>query len=212
LNVFELNYRDILANPALARSCNGGDAAFDAIIANGSLEHFVQVDDAVAGRADEIYVEFFALCRQLIVDRGRLVSTAIHFRNRDQFDPIAIAAGPAAHRRGSAEFQYAMLVDVFGGWYPEPGQLEHCAAEHFELIDEEDGTHDYHLTSEYWFRQFRRRLVIDPRVWWSVTRQLWRHPRAAWRMLQLQIWDQSWAWQFRPPAPMRLLRQTWAAK
>jgi hypothetical protein len=30
--------------------------------------------------------------------------------------------------------------------------------------------------------------------------------------LRLQLWDQSWAWQFRPPAPLRLLRQTWLAK
>jgi cyclopropane fatty-acyl-phospholipid synthase-like methyltransferase len=220
LRVFELNYRDAVTNPPLTRfdqahrrtPYKGGEFVCDAIIANGSLEHFVQVDDAAAGRAGEIYKEFFSICRQLVVEGGRLVTTAIHFRSPMQFDPIAIAAGPNAHRRGSAEFQYAMLVNVFGGWYPEPGQLEGCADGQFELIREEDGTRDYHLTSEYWFRQFRRRLSIDPRVWRSVAQQLWRHPRAAWRMLQLQIWDQSWAWQFRPPAPMRLLRQTWVAK
>jgi cyclopropane-fatty-acyl-phospholipid synthase len=212
LDVFELDYRDLPKNSLVAPGCAGAPTAFDAMIANGSLEHFVQVADAVAGRNDEIYQEFFAICRQHIVAGGRLVTTAIHFRKRGQFDPVAVARGPAGHPRGSAEFQYAMLVNVFGGWYPEPGQLEKCAVGHFELIDEEDGTHDYHLTSEYWFRQFRRRLAIDPRVWWSVLRQLGRHPRAAWRLLQLQLWHQSWAWQFRPPAPMRLQRQTWSAK
>jgi cyclopropane-fatty-acyl-phospholipid synthase len=212
LRVFELNYRDLLKNPLGAPRIAGGEIAFDAIIANGSLEHFVQVADAAAARSNDIYEEFFAICRRLVVVGGRLVTTAIHFRKREQFDPVAIARGPAAHQRGSAGFQYAMLVNVFGGWYPEPGQLENCAAAHFELLEEEDGTHDYHLTSEYWFRQFRRRLAMDPRVWWSVMRQLRLNPRAAWRMLQLQLWDQSWAWQFRPPAPMRLLRQTWVAK
>jgi cyclopropane fatty-acyl-phospholipid synthase-like methyltransferase len=200
-----LNYRDALSSSLFAPS-------FNAIIANGSLEHFAQVGDAAAGRVNEIYQEFFAIARELLVAGGRLVTTTIHFREPKQFDPAAIASGPTAHRRGSAEYQYAMLVQVFGGWYPEPGQLEHCAARHFDLVHQEDGTRDYHLTSEYWFRQFRRRLLIDPRVWWSVTRQLWLHPRAAWRMLLIQLWDQSWAWQFRPPAPMRLLRQTWAAK
>jgi cyclopropane-fatty-acyl-phospholipid synthase len=205
LCVLELDYRDAPASFSTTH-------AFDAIVANGSLEHFVQVDDAAAGRSDAIYEEFFAICRRLLGTRGRLVTTAIHFRESKQFDAAAIARGPGAHRRGSPEFQYAMLVNVFGGWYPGTGQLEHCAAEHFELVDEEDGTRDYHLTSEYWFRQFRRRLLVDPRVWCSVARQLWHHPVAAWRMLRLQIWDQSWAWQFRPPAPMRLLRQTWLAK
>jgi cyclopropane-fatty-acyl-phospholipid synthase len=212
LQAIELNYRDIFASSRVGSASKLGQIEFDAIIANGSLEHFVQVDDAAAGRTDAIYEEFFAICRRLLTTGGRLVTTAIHFRTRRQFDPADIALGPGFFRRGSAEFQYAMLVSVFGGWYPEPRQLERIAAEHFELVKEEDGTHDYHLTSEFWFRQFRRRLFMDPRVWWSMTRQFWRHPGAAWRMLQLQLWDQSWAWQFRPPAPMRLLRQTWAAK
>jgi hypothetical protein len=103
-------------------------------------------------------------------------------------------------------------VERFGGWYPEPGQLRRCAADHFELVGEEDGTHDYHLTSEYWLRRFRRKLAYDPRVWGAVGRQLWQRPAPAWQMLRLQLWDQSWAWQFREPAPMRLLRQTWVAR
>ena len=32
---------------------------------------------------------------------------------------------------------------------------------YFELVAEEDGTHDYHLTSEYWLRQFRRSLMVQ---------------------------------------------------
>jgi cyclopropane fatty-acyl-phospholipid synthase-like methyltransferase len=176
------------------------------------LEHFVQVADAAAGRADEIYEEMFAICRRLLVDGGRFVSTAIHFSKDGQFDAVAIARGPSAYQGGSDEYQFAMLVNCFGGWYPEPSQLERCSLGQFELVDEEDGTHDYHLTSEYWLRQFERQLAFNPRVWWTVARQFWQQPRAAWEMLRLQIWDQSWAWQFRPPAPMRLLRQTWVAK
>jgi len=205
LRVLELNYRDALSNPLLTHR-------FDAIVANGSLEHFVQITDAAAGRASGIYDEFFGICRRLLDGDGRLVTTAIHFREAGQFDPKSIAAGPTAHPRGSDAFQFAMLVDVFGGWYPEPGQLEQCAAPHFDLVHEEDGTHDYHLTSEFWLRRFKQRLAYDPRVWLAVARQLWQRRRQAWKMLRLQLWDQSWAWQFRPPAPMRLLRQTWAAK
>jgi cyclopropane fatty-acyl-phospholipid synthase-like methyltransferase len=218
LDVRELNYRNIFCewNPPLAPSCKGVECgwehAFDAIVANGSLEHFVQVSDAAAGRADEIYEELFAICRRLLVDGGRFVTTAIHCREVGQFDAAKIARGHRANPRGSDAYQFAMLVDLFGGWYPEPGQLERCARPHFELIEEENGTHDYHLTSEYWLRQFKRSLAFSPWVWRSIARQLWLRPRAAWQMLRLQLVDQSWAWQFRPPAPMRLLRQTWEAK
>jgi hypothetical protein len=96
-----------------------------------------------------------------------------------------------------------VLVKCFGGWYPQPEQLERCAAGNFELIEEEDGTRDYHFTSEYWLRRFKHKLACDPRVWWAVAGHLWQRPHAAWEMLRLQLWDQSWAWQFRPPAPMR---------
>jgi cyclopropane fatty-acyl-phospholipid synthase-like methyltransferase len=205
LTVHELNYRIIFH-----RADDSWEHSFDAIVANGSLEHFVQAADAAAGRADEIYEEMFAICRRLLVEGGRFVTTAIHFREPGQFQPAEILRGPAAHLRRSPNHQFAMLVKRFGGWYPAPGQLQRCAARHFELIHEEDGTHDYHLTSEYWLGQFKRKLAYDPRVWLAIARQWLQHPAAAWEMLRLQLWDQSWAWQFREPAPMRLLRQTWA--
>jgi cyclopropane fatty-acyl-phospholipid synthase-like methyltransferase len=181
-------------------------------VANGSLEHFVQVGDAAAGRADEIYGELFAICRRLLVPGGRFVTTAIHFRETGQFDPAEISRGYLAHSRGGDKYQYALLVQTFGGWYPEPGQLERCAEPFFELVAEEDGTDDYRRTSEYWLRQFRRSLLTKPRVWRALAEQFWERRRAAWEMLRVQIVDLSWVWQFRPPAPMRLLRQTWEAK
>ncbi len=218
LDVRELNYRHIFseANSSLAPPFKSSDASwehgFDAVVANGSLEHFVQVADAVAGRADRIYEEMFAICRRLLTGGGRLATTAIHFSKPSQFNPAEIARGHRAHVRGSDAYQYAMLVELFGGWYPEPGQLERCARPYFELIAEEDGTHDYYRTSEYWQRHFFRSLTYNPRVWWSLGRQFVRRPQAAWEMFKLQVFDQSWPWQFRSPAPMRLWRQTWIAK
>jgi cyclopropane fatty-acyl-phospholipid synthase-like methyltransferase len=218
LDVRELNYRQIFcgSNSPLAPPYKGGgvtwEQAFDAIVANGSLEHFVQLKDALGGRGDEIYKEMFAICRRLLIDGGRFVTTAIHFHRAGQFNPADIARGHQAHPRGSDNYQYAMLVELFGGWYPEPGQLARCAKPYFELIEEEDGTHDYHLTSEHWQRRFFRSLAYSPRVWWALARQFRHRPRAALGMFKLQVFDQSWPWQFRPPAPMRLLRQTWVAK
>ena len=54
LDVHEVNYRDIFSKPSWEHS-------FDAIVANGSLEHFAQVADAAAERTDEIYKEMFAI-------------------------------------------------------------------------------------------------------------------------------------------------------
>jgi cyclopropane fatty-acyl-phospholipid synthase-like methyltransferase len=207
LDVRELNYRHIFANNQLA-----WEHAFDAVTANGSLEHFVQPADAVAGRADAIYAEMFEICQRLLVEGGRFVTTAIHFRERDQFDPHQIARGPSAQPSGSDAYHFAMLAQWFGGWYPEPGQLARCAEPYFELVEQEDGTHDYYLTSEYWLVCCKKSVASKPLVWAAIAQQLLEHPRAAWQMLRLQFWDQSWVWQFRPPAPMRLLRQTWIRK
>jgi cyclopropane fatty-acyl-phospholipid synthase-like methyltransferase len=208
LSVFELNYRNIFGKGAN----DSWEHSFDAIVANGSLEHFVQVSDAAAGRTDQIYEEMFQICRRLVVDGGRFVTTAIHFRIADQFEPNDVLRGPYVYPIRSPEYHFAILMKCFGGWYPAPSQLERCATGHFELIEEEDGTHDYYLTSEYWLRRLKRGIAFDPRVWWALARLLRHHREEAYEMLRLQIWDQSWAWQFRPPAPLQLLRQTWVAK
>lgn len=207
LDVYELNYRVLFHD--VNRNWRG---AFDGLVANGSLEHFAQVQDAVGGRTDEVYREMFDIFRRLLRDDGRLVTTAIHFRNPGQFPPQEILAGPSAQRAGTDRHHFAMLVQCFGGWYPEPAQLERCAAPRFELISEEDGTHDYLLTSEYWRQRLMCSLAFHPRVWWEVARKGWKYPGPLFEMLRCHLWYQSWAWQFRPPAPMRLLRQTWLAK
>src|SRR5436190_20894714 len=45
---------------------------FDAVIANGPVEHFVQPADAAAGRADMIYRQFFHICHRAIDPRSRI--------------------------------------------------------------------------------------------------------------------------------------------
>ena len=209
LDVRELNYRNIFCRG------DGDDAwegAFDAVVANGSLEHFVQTSDAAAGRADEIYEEMFAICRRLLADGGRLVTTAIHFRKVAQFDPLEILRGPAAFPTGSDAYQFATLARTFNGWYPQPGQLARCAESYFELVAAEDGTDDYRRTSEHWLRRLQWSTAFNPRVWWAIAGKGWQRPRETWEMLRSHFWDQTWYWQFRDPAPMRLWRQTWQAR
>ena len=92
-----------------------------------------------------------------------------------------------------------------------PKQLQWCASGHFELIAEEDGTKDYGLTSEFWMSQLKRSLAYSPAAWWALAQSLLRMPKPTYQMLRCLLWDQSWNYQFRDPAPTQLLRQTWQA-
>jgi len=186
---------------------------FDAVIANGSLEHFAQATDAVAGRDDAIYRHLFSTVRRLLkpeVHGARFVTTAIHFRKRP--NPSDWLKPPSAFAWGSPEFHWSRLNHSYGGWYPVAGQLAHCAEGYFRLVHEEDGTEDYRLTSEACLQSVRRKLRSWrlPRIGMAAIPALVRRPLHTKRMLQCMLGSESWNWQFRGnPAPTVLLRQTW---
>jgi cyclopropane-fatty-acyl-phospholipid synthase len=190
------------------------DGQFDAVIANGSLEHFVQPADAVAGMDDAIYRHLFATVHRLLDRRttgARFVTTAIHFRGARP-DPNGLLRAPSEFAAGSPEFHWARLGQSFGGWYPVPGQLERCAEGLFRLVDEEDGTEDYRLTSEAWLTTTWHRLCSWRffGVAWSVLLSFLFYPLHTVRMLQCLLGSESWNWQFRGDKPPTvLLRQTW---
>jgi cyclopropane-fatty-acyl-phospholipid synthase len=187
------------------------DGCFDAIIANGSIEHFVQPAQAARGEADDIYRELFAICHRALdpsSDRGRLATTSIHF-GRVHIDPREMKHGPFRFRWGSDRFHYSMLVHSFGGFYPTTGQLERCASAEFRLIDQQDGTEDYLWTSEHWLKVLKR-SIKHPAFLRRLIGELAHHPVHVPRMLLCLLLAQSWNWQFRGNnPPMRLLRQTW---
>lgn len=207
LSVYLCNYRDLFRSGAY----DGWEHAFDGIVANGSLEHFVQVEDAATGRADDMYAEFFEICRRLLRPGGKMATTAIHARRVGQVNPHDLLRGPAAWPKGSETYHAANLHRSFGGWYPEPGQLESVSGGLFKLTAAVDGTEDYLRTSEYWVSQIRRSLVLSPKAWAAAAAAMTRQPRAAWRMLHCLLVDQSWNYQFRDPAPAQLWRHTWQA-
>jgi cyclopropane-fatty-acyl-phospholipid synthase len=189
------------------------NASFDAVIANGSIEHFAQPEHAVAGRDDAIYRDLFAIVHGLLAPHsasGRFVTTVIHFRRRP--GPADLLRPPSAFAGGSDAFHWSRLAHSLGGWYPVAGQLQRCARGYFELIDEEDGTEDYRLTSEAWLQGVRSKLrsLDGLGVWLRALPVVLTRPVHLLGMLRCFLGSESWNWQFRgdePPA--QLLRQTW---
>ena len=208
LNARLLNYRDIDGK---------WTDYFDAIIANGSVEHFVQPADVIGGKADAIYRELFQICHRVINPVSpvrRFVTTTIHTHKTSPcIASKDLLKGPLAFRWGSDEFHYALLQKGFGGFYPAEGQLKRCAAPHFRLLQEVDGTLDYHLTSEQCFSQVKYSLVrwkTGPSIGRRLFSFIMRHPRQGLLLCLCLFIAESWQWQFRgSPPPTRLLRQTW---
>jgi cyclopropane-fatty-acyl-phospholipid synthase len=202
LDVQLLNYRDI---------GNDWNGRFDAVVANGPIEHFVQPGDAVAGRADEIYHEMFAIFHRVIDPQSasrRLINTTIHFSNVD-VEPRDTLRSPWSFRWFSDRFHRAFLAHGFGGFYPSLGQFERCAAPYYKLIAVRDATYDYYLTSEEWLK-YGTRSFFTPSLWCRLLPFTFRHPIHATRMLFLLLVAQSWNWQFRSKKPpMTHLWQTW---
>lgn len=188
---------------------------FDAVVANGSIEHFANAEDALSGRDNVIYRDLFSMVHRLIEPRSsvrRFVTTAIHFARRPKPGRLL---EPAWHfAPGSDEFHYALLNRCFGGWYPSAGQFERCAHGKFRLIHTVDGTSDYHITSEIWLRRVKD-LLRQPCELWAFAKRACpvaaRSPVQCLSMLFCMLVSESWNWQFRSTTPpTRLLRQTWA--
>lgn len=189
------------------------DGQFDAVIANGPIEHFAQPADAVAGRDDDIYRHLFDTVYRLLDPkraRGRFVNTTIHFRDRP--DPSSLLRSPSSFPFGSDAFHWSRIAHSFGGWYPVRGQFESCAKGRFRLIDQEEATDDYRLTSETWLTVVRQKLksIRGLGIWLHALPVFLRRPAHSIRMLRCMLGSESWNWQFRGDKPPTvLLRQTW---
>jgi cyclopropane fatty-acyl-phospholipid synthase-like methyltransferase len=189
------------------------DHAFDAIVANGPIEHFVQPEQAARGEADGVYSRMFDIFHRLLDPASpirRVVNTTVHFVKAP--DPANLLRSPLAWRPFSDDFHYSLLARSFGGFYPVDGQLERCARGRFDLLRAVDGTRDYYHTSEEWLRRIRAAL-LSPKALRIAARSiptLLGHPVQYLTMFACMLLTESWNWQFRtedPPA--RLWRQTW---
>ncbi len=207
LDVRLLNYRD------LPDDWNG---QFDGIVANGSVEHFVQAEDRLAGRADDIYRELFQVCHRLLNPKsaGRFATTIIHWHPQSPpHDTSDVLRAPGTFPAGSPQYHAALVHQGFGGSYPEVGQLDRCAVGLFDKVTEVDGTEDYHWSSETWTHRSWSILLSlrrGPLAWSRLLGYLAEQPQHGLLMVRCLLIAESWQWQFSGhPAPTQLLRQTW---
>jgi cyclopropane fatty-acyl-phospholipid synthase-like methyltransferase len=197
-------YRDLLDSPAWF-------GQFDGVIANGSLEHWVQPQDVLAGRMNAIYRESFQIAHQMldpVSAEGRYVTTAIHVKREAR--PEWLLEPWLRHPRGSDRRHFSLLHHWMGGWYPVDGQLEECARPYFMLEAEVDGTLGYKIANDYRMARMLRGLHTNPKLLWRIARMLPVHPWVTLTMIECYFIERSWDWQFQGvDPPMKLLRQTW---
>ena len=202
--VYCCNYRDLLESPEWY-------GQFDGVIANGSLEHWVQPEDVQAGKMNEIYNESFAIAHKVIdpdVPDTRYVTTALHVKHA--LNPEELLTPWYRLPLGSNRRQLSLLHHWFNGYYPVLGQLEECAKPYFSLEREVDGTLGYKLASQYRMARMRRGVCTNPKLVWGIVKALAQHPYTTATVLECYFIEQAWDWQFRgKEPPTTLLRQTW---
>jgi len=125
------------------------DTPFDAIVMNGSTEHFVSELDVLEGRADDIRRSLFRSLAGVLNPKGRVFTTCIHFRHETPIEEVI--KHPLEHPVGSYFFHCSTLVQIFSGYYPTTGTYEAFAKEAgMKTVQVRDATEDYYLTSRQW--------------------------------------------------------------
>jgi cyclopropane fatty-acyl-phospholipid synthase-like methyltransferase len=189
------------------------DGAFDVVIVNGSLEHYVSRAEAEAGRQEAVYSRFFERCAAWLDPSSPIRRTVVAFisfaRNPD---PRTAALPTKQLRFGSDEFHYRLLDRMFRGWYPYgKEQVLRCAAPFFDVLQTQDGTRDYYVTSLEWSRRARRGLLRMPTVLPGLVRW-WRSDPDFADRVRCMLYG-SWTWQFAgDDPPCRLSRVTLALR
>ena len=190
---------------------------FDAVIANGPIEHFVQARDAVEGqRRRDLPADVsdlspadrsgFEQCESSSTRRS--ISCGRPTRATCSASPYHYRWGSRQVSLGDAGAQLWRLVSADGATRSvRRRRVSRCA----KTVD---GTHDYHLTSEHWLRRVQGEMCRAAFGHRGCCRHslgvLARHPRQCVTMLTCMLVSQSWNWQFRTSdPPTRLLRQTW---
>jgi len=140
------------------KTMSSGDlGAFDAIVSIGAFEHFCSPEEHLRGEQDAIYRRFFALCRRLLPERGRLyLQTMVWGPNAKPYAAISLRAP-----KKSDEYLLALLQKLSpGSWLPDGAEQIARDAEGFRLVSANSGREDYIETMKEWGRRDMRRTAL----------------------------------------------------
>ena len=186
--------------------------SFDGIIANGSLEHFCQPEEAMAGKQNSIYKDMFKVFARVLdsdSDSQRVATTAIHFREEHK-DPRRLLRNPFLQIFNPENFHFSILHRGYGGYYPIRGQLEVCASDEFTLLKEVEATEDYRFSADHWREKLKNAILTNVRFIRAILRQLLKRPIHTTWVITSHVGPESWPWQFRGDhPPVRVYRHTW---
>ena len=173
------------------------EGKFDAVIVNGSLEHFVSREEAERGEQEAIYRRFFDRCAAWLDRSSSVKRTVLAFISFNRIpDPRVVAKPTRELPHLSDDFHYRLIERLYRGWYPQgKEQLLRCASERFELLDIREATRDYYLTSLEWSRRARKKsLLALPRALPGLVR--WWRSDPDFPDLVRSFYYGSWSWQF----------------
>ncbi len=188
------------------------DGSFDGVIANGSLEHFCQPEEARDGYQNEVYGKMFGIFARVLDHTSphqRVATTAIHFRG-GHMDPKKVLKSPFLQIFDPEAFHLSILHRGYGGYYPVNGQLEECAKDYFELVNKVEGTEDYRFTADHWCKEYKRAILTNLEFIRETFKKFSKRPiHTLWAAASF-AGPESWAWQFRGDNPLTgLYRHTW---
>ena len=212
LETYVVNWRNV------KEEFPGWKGKFEAVTAIGSLEHFVSPEEAYWGFSNQIYGDFFETMSWLLKPGGKLVVTAIHYKENLVLEPqMAKNLFIRPWTWGSPQFHLGVLSWLGGAYYPKVGELDPIAFKKgFWLDHQEDGTEDYRLTSEIWQQKLRSILFNFNGLSWDLTKKAFRHPvHSTWGIVALGL-TESWVKQFRfnerKEYPTQLVRYVWSKR
>jgi cyclopropane fatty-acyl-phospholipid synthase-like methyltransferase len=112
---------------------------FDVIVCNGSMEHFLPVEEVRKGNEFKIYTNFFDQCSKLFDTESTIKKQCITMLHKN----------PLRYPKWTLNdwFNAYLIAETYGGYYPDaPNGLTKYATK-FKVIKQYDATLDYELTS-----------------------------------------------------------------
>src|SRR6185295_1476652 len=134
----------------IAINCFG---IFDSIVSVGAFEHFCSEDEYVQGKQEQIYENFFSLCRALLPEGRMYLQTMTWGRRVPEPETITLNA-----KKGSDEYILAVIRKFYpGSWLPSGvDQIIRTASNYFDVISVNNGRKDYVETMNQWSRLMRK--------------------------------------------------------